>query len=380
LPSSDSERREGIMDVIELTKKLVSIQSTTGREHDLAKFISSYLEFNEVNMQEVEGFGPNVIATYIPEPEKPVILLNCHMDTVDVTQGWERDPFTPEVQGNKLYGLGASDMKAGCAIVMDVFNHAVKSEKNVIFTAVSDEEGNSLGSYVLLEKLKKEGLIKDPDNMFCLIPEDSHETVKLGARGRIVIEITAIGKASHGADPTKGTNAIECAAKIIGSLKNLPITTHPKMGSSSTCILKVQGGGDSLSVPDKCTIRVDRHTVPGEDKNQIMSEFDKLLQKQDLKCKYELKFMERKTPFLEPYILEDENKWAKRFLTLYREFYQKEPNVGYGKSVGDFNAFGQLLPTIVFGPAGENAHGFQCLWTIIAHNCFWSCRGERPWA
>ena len=67
--------------------------------------------------------------------------------------------------------------------------------------------------------------------------------------------------------------------------------------------------------------------------------------------------MKRKTPFLEPYILDEKNKWAKRFLSMHREFYQKEPDVGYGKSVGDFNAFGKYMPTIVFGPAGENAHG-----------------------
>jgi acetylornithine deacetylase/succinyl-diaminopimelate desuccinylase-like protein len=345
------------MDVIELTKKLVSIESITVNEHNLSKFIASYLEFDDVKMQDVEGFGPNVMATHLPYPEKPVILLNCHMDTVDVALGWNQDPFKPKIQGNKMYGLGASDMKAGCAIAMEVFNYAVKSEKNVIFTAVSDEEGNSFGSYVLLEKMKKEGLLKNPDNMLCLIPEDSHEIVKLGARGRIVIEITAIGLAAHGADPKKGINAIECSSKIVGAFKDLPLSSHPKMGSGSICVLKIEGGGDSLSVPDKCTIRVDRHTVPGEDKNQIISEFDKLLQKQDLECEVKLKFMGRKTPFLEPYILDEENKWAKRFLSMYREFYQKEPDVGYGKSVGDFNAFGKYMPTIVFGPAGENAHG-----------------------
>jgi acetylornithine deacetylase/succinyl-diaminopimelate desuccinylase-like protein len=345
------------MDVIELTEKLVSIKSTTGNEHNLAKFIASYLECDDVMMQEVQDFGPNVVATHVPYPGKPVVILNCHMDTVDITQGWDSDPLLPKIQGNKMYGLGASDMKAGCAITMEAFNFAVKSEKNVIFTAVSDEEGNSFGSYILLEKMKKENLIKNQDNMLCLIPEDSHETVKLGARGRIVIEITAIGRAAHGADPTHGINAIECSSKIVEVLNELPLPSHPKMGGGSICILKIEGGGDSLSVPDKCTIRVDRHTIPGEDKNQIISEFDTLLQKQNLECEVKLKFMERKTPFLEPYILDENNKWAKRFLSLYREFYQKEPDVGYGKSVGDFNAFGKYIPTIVFGPAGENAHG-----------------------
>jgi acetylornithine deacetylase/succinyl-diaminopimelate desuccinylase-like protein len=344
------------MELIDLTKKLISIESITGNEYEIAEFIASQLDFADVEMQNVDGFGSNVIARHVVNSDKPIIILNCHMDTVEVMQGWESDPFKPRIQGNKMFGLGASDMKAGIAIALDVFKKAVEKDANLIFTAVSDEEGNSKGSYVLLEKLKKELEGKIGEGL-CLIPEDSQEKVKLGARGRYVVEITVTGCSAHGATPERGNNAIEDTAIIVGALKSLPLNSHPILGNGSICVLKIEGGGDSLSVPDRCTIRVDRHTVIGENKEQVMSDFEKMLKNLQLKCSYELNWMKRETPFLEPYSLEVDNPWAKKFLKAYQEFYGKEPDIAYGKSVGDFNAFGKLMPTIVFGPIGENVHG-----------------------
>lgn len=345
------------MEVIELTKKLISIESITGNEHKIADFITSQLDFADVEMQNVDGFGPNVIAKHVVNSDRPIIILNCHMDTVEVMQGWESDPFKPSIQGDKMFGLGASDMKAGIAVAMDVFKKALEKDANIIFTAVSDEEGNSKGAHILLEKLLRKELKEHIKESLCLIPEDTEEEVKLGARGRYVVEITVKGCSAHGATPESGNNAIEDAAVIVGALKNLPLNSHPILGNGSLCVLKIDGGGDSLSVPDRCTIRVDRHTVIGENKEQVMRDFEILLKNLQLKCSYELNWMKRETPFLEPYTLEVDNPWAKKFLKTYEEFYGKEPDISYGKSVGDFNAFGKLMPTIVFGPRGENVHG-----------------------
>ncbi|UCE37417.1 MAG: M20/M25/M40 family metallo-hydrolase [Thermoplasmata archaeon] len=358
------------MDVVELTKKLVEIQSVTGNETEIGEFITSELDDPNVEMQKVAGFGPNVIAKHITKPEDPIIILNCHMDTVEVMQGWESDPFTPKIEGNKLYGLGACDMKAGVAIAIDVFKKAQEMDKNIVFTAVSDEEGNSKGSYVLLQKMKQEELKGDNSNLLCLIPEDTEEHVKLGARGRYVIDIDVFGCSAHGATPECGTNAIVKSTKIVDGLNDLPLAEHPIMGKGSFCILKIEGGGDSLSVPDRCTIRVDRHTVPGEDKSKIIEDFDNLLKKLNLNCEYKLSFIKRETPFLEPYILDKENPWAVKFLSAYREYCEKEAPIAYGRSVGDFNAFGCLMPTIVFGPMGENVHGSnECVFIDSIKRC-----------
>jgi acetylornithine deacetylase/succinyl-diaminopimelate desuccinylase-like protein len=358
------------MDIVELTKNLIEIQSISGNEMEISNYISEQLETDEIELQTVKGFGPNVIAKHTPDPEGPIILLNCHMDTVSVMDGWERDPFQSVVYGNKLYGLGSCDMKAGCAIAIDTFNFARRKEVNVIFTAVSDEEGNSTGSHFLLEKMLKEELGQGRSDVLCLIPEDTHEIVKLGARGRLVVEITIKGCSAHGATPECGTNAIIEAGKILDAIDKMPIRSHPQMGTGSFCVLKIEGGGYSLSVPDRCVIRVDRHTIPGEDRPIIMDDFENLMKNIDINCQYELSFMKRQTPFLEPYILEAKDPWAKNFLSAFGEFYKREPGIGYGRSVGDFNAFGKHIPTIVFGPAGENAHApNECVYIDSVKRC-----------
>ncbi len=357
------------MDVIDLTKKLISIESISGNESGISEFISGKLDSDDVILQKVEGFGPNVIVRNIPNPDDPVILLNCHMDTVSVMEGWDRDPFEPIVDGNKLFGLGSCDMKAGCAIAIETFNRAKEMGKNVIFTGVSDEEGNSTGSYVLIKEMLMD-LIDGASSTLCLIPEDTHEIVKLGARGRYVIEITVKGCSAHGATPECGTNAITEAGKILTNLENLPIRSHPKMGAGSSCVLRIEGGGYSLSVPDRCIIRVDRHIVPGEDKDTVMNDFRDLMEGMDLNCEYELSFMNRETPFLEPYILGEDSPWARKFIAGFSDFYKREPEIGYGRSVGDFNAFGSRIPTIVFGPAGENAHApNECVYIDSVKRC-----------
>jgi acetylornithine deacetylase/succinyl-diaminopimelate desuccinylase-like protein len=359
-----------VMDVIELTKQMIGIRSVTGSEHDIAEFIASRLQCVDVEMQEVRGFGPNVLATSITDPERPAILLNCHMDTVGVMQGWDSDPFVPKIDGNRLYGLGACDMKAGCAIAMNVFEKGVAEGKNIIFCAVSDEEGNSKGSHEIIKKLQEEQNVSLFENGLCIITEDTEEMVKLGARGRYVVEIEISGCSAHGATPECGVNAISEAARIIEVIDELPLRSHPLLGSGSMCILKITGGGDSLSVPDSCTVRVDRHTVIGETQERILKDFDGLLEKIDLNCSYSLSWMERETPFLKPYLLDPEHPWAKRFLSAYTGFYKNEPKVAYGKSVGDFNAFGQIMPTIVYGPAGENVHGpNECVFMDSIKRC-----------
>ncbi len=358
------------MDVIELTKRLISIKSITGNERDIAEFIASQLKFAAVEMQEVEGFGPNLIARHVVDPEEPIIILNCHMDTVEVMQGWESDPFTPRVVGNRIIGLGACDMKAGIAIAMDVFKRAAKEGSNIIFTAVSDEEGNSKGAHMLIENILKKERKGNIDNCLGLIPEDTNERVVLGARGRYVIEITVTGRSAHGATPECGLNAIEDAAKIVKALGKLPLNSHPKLGKGSICVLKIDGGGDSLSVPDRCTIRVDRHTVIGEIEKQVMDDFEEMLRNLDLKGICSLDLMKRDTPFLEPYIVDVNSPWAGKFISSYRDFFRKEAELIYGKSVGDFNAFGKLMPTIVFGPKGENAHApNECVYMDSITRC-----------
>jgi len=327
-------------DVVSLTKRLIRIPSPFGKEKKIAKFVADYLD--KVELQEVEGCGPNIIAKKVRDDELPSIILNAHMDTVEVWKGG----LNPRIRGKHLLGLGAADMKAGLALILDTFKNFEPKKLNLILAVTVDEEGNSLGAYRLLKQKKLKADM-------CLIPEPTKERLELGARGRYVVEIEFKGEGGHGARPQKTENAIEDAGEVLRALRKLKLRTHPKLGKGSHCALTIRGGGDSLSIPSCCILRVDRHIVPGESKSIVMKDFKNLIDQIPLRTNVKLRWMKRPTSFLEPYITK-RTSLVNSFIEEHRKFFA--PEIEYCKSVGDYNLFAKRVPTVVFGPKGGYWH------------------------
>ena len=335
------------MDIIELVKTLVSIPSQIGNTSEIEGYVASQLENingSTVELQSVPGHGNNVIATSIKNENLPTILINGHLDTVEICSGWTRDPFEPAIEGDKLYGLGSADMQSGVAVGMNTFERLAKLDNvNVIFAGTVDEEGDSTGAFTLLDS----GIEAD----LCLIPEPSSGTIMMGCRGRTVFQIDVNGTSAHGARPEEGVNAISEASKFIGKLGELPLLNHSALPRGSYCVLEISGGTRTLSVPDTCRVKLDRHYVIGESKDDILKQLEEMASGFGSHASFEIGFSpERQTPFLEPYITEKEGL-AKEFLGLVGG------KITYGKSVGDYNAFSKRMPTVVYGPHGENWHG-----------------------
>ncbi|WP_099209270.1 M20 family metallopeptidase [Thermococcus henrietii] len=343
------------MDEVELLKKLVSIESPFGKEEEISKFITSLLEENGFSVERipVEGFGDDVLARL---PGKgPTVVLNGHMDTVHLSPGWSRNPWG-EVDGDRLYGLGSADMKAGLAVLLSLFiemGELPKRERpSLIFTAVSDEEGFSRGTWKLIES----GKLRDAD--IVLIAEPTNERLMLGARGRFVIKISAKGRKAHAARPQNGVNAIEELAKVVSNLGRIRLRKHLKLGKGSYCTLSFRGEADGLSVPDRAEAIVDRHTVVDENWTKVREEIERLAKKLGVTAEIRVERYPRPTPEMLPYAVRENLREVKLFKRAMKEM-GVEPRVTYGKSVGDFNYFANYLrrTTLVFGPTGGNWHG-----------------------
>jgi len=335
------------MDIIDLTKKLISIPSQIGQTSEIENFTASYLKNvpgAEIELQPVPGHGNNVIARVIHDESFPTILINGHLDTVEICNGWEREPFQPVIEGDRLYGLGSSDMQSGVAVGMKAFEMlACLKNVNSVFAGTVDEEGDSTGAFTLLENEIKADL--------CLIPEPSSKTLMMGCRGRVVFQVDVRGSSAHGAKPDDGVNAISEASKFIGKMDDLPLMEHDILSTGSFCILEFQGGTQTLSVPDFARIKLDRHYVIGETEEQMLADLENAVLKLNSPASFDIDFWpQRQTPFLEPYLTEN--------IGLAKEFSDiVGANVTYGKSVGDYNAFAKHMPVVVFGPHGENWHG-----------------------
>ena len=133
--------------LIRLTKTLVEIPSVTGHEQTLADWLFDYftsLGMDEVNLLPVENAGDTIVACLEGSKDGPGMLLLFHLDTFDVCDGWHTDPFKAVRDGNRLYGLGIHDMKAGGACILGALEAIVQSGTKLggrlYVVATTDEE------------------------------------------------------------------------------------------------------------------------------------------------------------------------------------------------------------------------------------------------
>jgi acetylornithine deacetylase/succinyl-diaminopimelate desuccinylase-like protein len=302
-----------------------------------------------VRLQPVENGRCNIFASFIADDKYPTIIVNGHIDTVEPMDGWNGREYAPRVAGNKLYGLGAADQKAGVAVALSVFRELYgRAKANITILLCVDEEYISKGAFRAMERIPKADL--------CLITEPSGENLGIAARGRLVIKLDIKGKSAHGARPHLGINAIDEAGKIVNELGKIRTRKDPFMKSGSLCALKIESGVESLSVPEYCKILVDRHMINAETRESVLNEFRNAVKASGTRAKVAVSVAPRETPYLEAYHTDIKQTLAAKFCRAYKKFYGKTPVLYCNESVGDYNVFGQRIPTIIYGPKGGNWH------------------------
>ncbi len=336
--------------------------------HDWFKKRKLPVEYHHFHEKKITDFrGTNVIGRLKGQEEGPTILLNGHLDSVEKCEGWTRDPLGAAIEGDKLYGIGSLDMKAGCAAIMlaveafantfDLFNG------EILYTLVSDEEGPyGLGTDALiLDGITDHvdaAIVPEPSSGFCQVP---FPCLCLGARGGWNYTVSFTGKASHAAFPEQGINAIIEAYKVISELKKSKLQTDTKLGKGSICVIGMNGGGAAASVADKASFTIFRHIVRGEDRSYLRREIDQAIKRAGIKAKASIKF--RDAPHSEnagfrPYVVSKTNPYTKIIDESIVSVTGEKSNIAYFASIGDFNYLGSRVkvPTYVFGPDGANFH------------------------
>ncbi|WP_255149035.1 M20 family metallopeptidase [Halorarius halobius] len=359
-----------------LLQELVRIPSPYFEEHDCAEFVYEWLddrgldpEYHHVSEPDITEYeGDNVIARLEgSDPDAPTLLLNGHIDTVKLVEDWEEDACSGRIEDGKLYGQGACDMKGGVAAAMVAFEALAERDLagDVLFTAVVDEEGPyGLGT----DRLIRDGYTDDVDMAVVTEPgpilaqEDvDNPALLLGARGRFLYDITVKGRAAHGSQPYKGTNAVVDAGKVAAALDDLDVGSHPQLGDGSVCPLLLEGGSQTLSVPERARLMVDRHVVIGETEDDVREQAEAAVDALDIDSDVELGFREAPDPGITygPYVTDEDHPLVGALQRAARTVTGTDPALGYFASVGDFNYLGDRadLPTVIVGPDGENIHG-----------------------
>jgi acetylornithine deacetylase len=279
------------------------------------------------------------------------LLLCGHLDTVGL-EG-VRDPLIPRVDGDRLFGRGAYDMKAGVAAALIACREAagLGLSGDVIVAAVADEEHASLGVREVLESVRADAAI---------VTEPTELDVVVAHKGFVWAEIEVAGRAAHGSRPQHGVDAIVKAGPILTALgaldSSLGARTHPLVGRGSVHASVIRGGEELSSYPARCVIGLERRTLPGETAADVEAELAALLDR----CREAdpgLEATQRTLLVREPFEAPEGSEIVATVRDAAAAVIGSPPpltGASYWADAAFIAAAG--IPTVMFGPSGAGAH------------------------
>jgi succinyl-diaminopimelate desuccinylase len=344
------------MDPISLTRSLLHFDTVNppGREADCARHAGRLLEDwgYRVAYQEFAPGRTSVIARAGGSEAKPPLCLTGHLDVVPLgSRAWKRDAFAGESDGDRLYGRGSSDMKAGVAAMLvaaQAFAGKLGGTAGVVLVLTASEENGCVGSRHLAEL---------PDLMgragAIVVGEPSANQPYVGHKGSLKFHAAFRGVSAHGSMPELGENAIYKAARAVAALENFDFHAHPHpvMGSPTMNVGTIEGGAGVNLVPDAARIGVDIRTVPGMDHAALLARLKGALGAAELDV-----FSDLPAVWTEP-----QDAWMRRVFELCKPILGAAPGVRSASYMTDAANLRKVYggaPTVVLGP-GEPQQAHQ---------------------
>jgi len=217
----------------------------------------------------------NLIAWAGP-PSPGGLIITGHLDTVPVEgqPGWEHDPFKMEIDGNRIFGRGSSDMKgflAQCADAVRTLEQA-RLQRPVVFVLTADEEVQMLGARELAPALQR--LLGDvPQPGLAWIGEPTSYTVLHAHKSICTFEVRVSGRGGHSGAPDQGVNAIAVMGKVIEVLGSLQAERRAFENSEFADVFPespydvmnlgtVRGGLATNVIAEQCVLRASYRSLP----------------------------------------------------------------------------------------------------------------------
>jgi acetylornithine deacetylase len=236
--------------MIQLLQKLIAIPSLSRDESAVADFLQSWLT--------EEGLAPHRCGNnlWCCHGTGPAVLIDAHIDTVKPVTGWTRDPFTPTVEGDRLYGLGSNDDGASVVALIAAYKRLIaKPQPYTLILSLSAQEETS-GREGLEISLPEMEAACGPI-AFGVFGEPTSLEMAVAEKGLMVLDCSVKGKAGHAARNT-GINAIYEALPAIDWFRNKQFgKVSPLLGPVKMTVTQIQAGTQHNVIPDICTFVVD---------------------------------------------------------------------------------------------------------------------------
>lgn len=270
------EVRDLLADLVRLNSVNPGLMPGAPGEAAIAEYVGDFLRRAglEVARHEAVPGRPSVVGMLSGRRPGPTLMLHAHLDTVGVAGMPE--PFTPRVEGGKLFGRGACDMKSGLAanlLAARSLAAAGWDRGTLLVAALADEEDASLGTTDLLRRYRCDGAI---------VTETTQLTLCLAHKGFSWIEVAVRGRAAHGSRFDLGVDANLRLGRLFAPLASLESTLlrstpHPLVGPPSLHVPLLRGGTGPSTYADQATLMVERRTIPGTPPGRALEEIQQLV-------------------------------------------------------------------------------------------------------
>jgi acetylornithine deacetylase len=369
-----------LLDVTQTLSDLVSLPSVNpmGRAVEGPEYfeyrVTDYLEglFQKLGLpyqrQTVEPKRDNIVARLdgqrSPSEGGQLVMFEAHQDTVPVT-GMTIDPWTPVVRDGRMYGRGACDIKGGMAAMLAAVARLAAERPaelpTIVMACTVNEEHGYTGATALTQLWSQAGSIVPRQPDVAVVAEPTELQVVVAHKGVVRWRCNTHGRAAHSSQPQLGVNAIFKMSRVLDALERYQkdvvgtLGEHPRCGHPTLSVGIINGGLSVNTVPDRCTIEIDRRLIPGEDPQLAYRQVVDYVASETGSDPA----IEHEQPFMTGFGLADRDnlKLAAHMVAAAKSagIAAQPTGVPYGTDAAAIAAAG--VPSIVFGPGSiDEAH------------------------
>jgi succinyl-diaminopimelate desuccinylase len=327
-----------------LAERLISYDTSRAEELVAAAgFVKGWLESRDIEVLHHDHNGLPVLVAEVGPARRdlPCVVFHGHLDVVPGRQ----EQYEPRVDGDKLFGRGAYDMKGALAAMMCALKDVERQERvRVRLVVVPDEESEELDERAT-EGVVKRGL----GGNFAITGEPTNRHIGVEAKGVLAMSIEVHGRAAHSSTPWLGDNAVLKAIDVFRAIETLPFSRESsEMFDRPSINLGRIMGGDALNkVPDECTMAVDIRYLPGQDPAEILAQVASIPE------------IDVTRTFIWPPVSVARTDPYVRALreAVARSIRGEAMSVGRDGASDAASFLGAGIPAVEFGPGGAGHHG-----------------------
>jgi succinyl-diaminopimelate desuccinylase len=330
------------MDERLLAEKLIGYDTSSDEGVRLcAGFIKGWLEARDIRTEQLTIRELPVLLAEVGPPDGTTVVMHGHIDVVPGREG----QFDPTVEGDRLVGRGAYDMKGAVAAMMLALNDLRDEQRVRVRMAVVPDEEAEEETYRGSDMVVDEGYGGD----FAITGEPTDMHVGVAAKGVLALRMKVGGRAAHGATPWEGDNAIVKAFDVFRAIESLPFTRESSelFDRPSINLGRILGGDALNKVPDTCVIDVDIRYLPEQRPDEILEQMSGLPDTTIV------------STFTRPPVEVDRDSAFVRALSSAAAPFHSGEVTSVGRDgASDAISFLRVgVPAVEFGPSGAGHHG-----------------------